>query len=215
MHCEQHSPWDRSMPTVLILDPVLACRVIAERQLNGLDRRDEVWDGVHVMSPLANNEHQRLAFRLAMILDSILPPGSGEAFHEVNVSDREAGWEMNFREPDVAVFLTDGPGRDCGSHWCGGPDLVVEVMSRNDRSHQKMDFYALNGVCELILIDREPWAIEFYRLANGRLTLVASARVGDAAIASEVVPATFGLVAGGNRPKVEVVSKTDDRRWTV
>ena len=148
----------------------------------------------------AFTETPRIVEGAIMILDSILSPGSGEAFHEVNVSDREAGWEINFREPDVAVFLTDGPGRDCGTHWCGGPDLVVEVMSRNDRSHQKIDFYASNGVCELILLDREPWAIEFYRLANGRLTLAASARVGDAAIASEVVPATFGLVAGGNRP---------------
>ena len=201
--------------SVLILDPDLARRFVLERKATGLDRRDEVWKGVYIVSPLVNNEHQRLAFRLAMILESILPPGSGEAFHEVNVSDREHGWESNFREPDVAVFLVGGPGRNCGTHWCGGPDLVVEVISRNDNSHKKLDFYAANGVRELILIGRDPWTIEFHRPVDGRLTLAGVIRVGDLAIASQVVPATFRLVEGDPRPKVEVASTRDVGRWSI
>jgi hypothetical protein len=83
------------------------------------------------------------------------------------------------------------------------------------RSAQKLDFYASNGVRELIPIDRDPWAIEVYRAVDGRLTLAATIKVGDPAIVSEVVPASFGLVAGKPRPKIEIASTRDDRRWSV
>ena len=40
---------------VLILDRQLSAALIRERQRNRSDRYDEVWDGVYLMSPLANN----------------------------------------------------------------------------------------------------------------------------------------------------------------
>ena len=44
--------------TALINDPKLEEKLIAKRQAAGADKFDEVWDGVYVMSPLANDEHQ-------------------------------------------------------------------------------------------------------------------------------------------------------------
>ncbi len=47
----------------MITDPDLESRLIAERQLSGGDRFDEVWEGTYIKaSPLADIEHQRLQF---------------------------------------------------------------------------------------------------------------------------------------------------------
>lgn len=42
----------------LVADPQISEKLIAERKALGLDRFDEVWEGVYVMPPMANNEHQ-------------------------------------------------------------------------------------------------------------------------------------------------------------
>ena len=55
--------------TTLIIDPVWEEMVLEERRANGADRFDEVWDGVYIMSPMANNEHQAIGTRLAAIYD--------------------------------------------------------------------------------------------------------------------------------------------------
>ena len=47
--------------SILVIDPALSERLLAERRKSGGDRYDEVWDGVYIMSPLANDEHQEIA----------------------------------------------------------------------------------------------------------------------------------------------------------
>ena len=44
---------------MLSVNPVDLAHLIRERRECGGDRYDEVWDGVYVMSPLADNEHQQ------------------------------------------------------------------------------------------------------------------------------------------------------------
>ena len=39
---------------LMVLDPTAEKRLKAERQASGLDRYDEVWEGVYVMVPLAS-----------------------------------------------------------------------------------------------------------------------------------------------------------------
>ena len=58
--------------TTLILDSQAELQILADRRAKGLDRYDEVWDGVYIMSPLANNEHQKLASRLTTIMDLVV-----------------------------------------------------------------------------------------------------------------------------------------------
>ena len=50
---------------MLSVNPVDLAHLIRELRECGGDRYDEVWDGVYVMSPLADNEHQQLGFALA------------------------------------------------------------------------------------------------------------------------------------------------------
>jgi Uma2 family endonuclease len=204
-------------PTVLFYDQTAAVRLRAERQAAGIDGHDEVWEGVYVVSPIADIEHQEMAAELWHALRScFLPEEGARVLPSVNVSDRVEGWINNFRVPDAAVFLADGPARDCKTHWYRGPDLAVEILSNNDPAYEKMDFYAANGVRELLVIDRDPWAIELYRLSEGALKLMGTVRSeSDGALASEVVPAAFRLVAGEARPRIEVASARDERRWLV
>ena len=86
--------------------------------------RDEMWEGVLVMPPLANNEHQRIVSKLTSAFSSVIDWDAGEqALPSANVSDRDAGWTYNYRDPDC------NPAHDCGTHWHGGPDMLVEVIS--------------------------------------------------------------------------------------
>ena len=56
----------------LITDPELEERLIRHRQASGADRYDEVWDGLYVMSPIPNSEHQRMVSRLVAILEDVV-----------------------------------------------------------------------------------------------------------------------------------------------
>ncbi|MGQ0634775.1 MAG: Uma2 family endonuclease [Planctomycetaceae bacterium] len=198
---------------MLVAEPYLEEQLIAERQAAGIDQHDEVWDGVYIVSPIADNEHQLLAFRLAVVLQQVLDQsGDGTAYPGVNVTDRKTNWRKNFRVPDVAVFLKDNPAVDRGTHWLGGPDFAVEIVSAGDRSREKLDFYAKVGVRELLLVDRAPWSLELFRLRRRKLVLVGRSTLPKPAeITSHVLPLTLKLVAGKKRPQIEVAA--DGGRW--
>ena len=202
----------------MILDPDLDERLRAERRASGGDRFDEVWDGVYMMSPIANNEHQGLAAGLTAVLQIVLGFGDrGVVYPGVNVTDQEEHWEHNYRCPDVAVYLSGTTAQDRGTHWLGGPDFAVEITSRGDRTRDKLSFYAAVGTRELLVIDRQPsWVLELYRLRDGTLELVGTGRPGDAgALASEAVPLAFRLVAGEGRPRVEVARHEGGESWSL
>lgn len=202
---------------LMVLDPSLEEKLIAEREVSGADRYDEVWEGVYMMAPLANNEHQDLQFELASAIKNAIGPGTRVRVHTgANVSDREADWKSNYRIPDVVVVFPGSAARDCGTHWCGGPDFCVEITSPGDRSRDKLDFYASIGVRELLLVGRGPWDLELYRLANGRLEVVGRSDVTTVvSIDSNVVPVSFRLIRGESRPRIEVTHHDGVQRWTV
>ncbi|MBV8676197.1 MAG: Uma2 family endonuclease [Planctomycetaceae bacterium] len=128
---------------VLVLDPSEQADVIRRRKESDCDRFDEVWDGVYVVSPNPNLEHQGVGTALATVLTIAIEwTGLGHVFQGVNVSDREDDWEHNYRIPDVAVYLQGNPARACVTHWFGGPDLAFEIVSPNDRCREKLPFYA-------------------------------------------------------------------------
>lgn len=202
---------------LVVTDPNLRERLIAERQASGGDRFDEVWEGTYVMAPIADNEHQSLAGRLTHAFLALLgPDGKAQVLPGANVSDRGEQWEHNYRCPDVAIFLPGTTARDLGTHWLGGPDLAVEIRSPGDRSLRKLSFYASIGVRELMVIDRKPWSIELYRLLDGKLSLSGRISLGENAIVtSEVLPVTFRLILASPRATIEVVHRGTGQRWSV
>ena len=146
--------------TALINDPKLAEKLIAERQAAGADKFDEVWDGVYVMSPLANDEHQYLVKELTTILTFAVDWAKlGQTRPGVNISDRKDDWTKNYRCPDVAVFLNETKAENCDAFWFGGPDFGIEIVSSGDRIVEKLSFYAAVGARELLVIDRDPWVL--------------------------------------------------------
>lgn len=168
------------------------------------------------MSPSPNDEHQEVVANLVVIFGvSVAWPGLGLIRPEVNVSDRVAQWEHNFRCPDVVVYLRGTAARNLGTHWVGGPDFGVEVISRDDRSREKLAFYAAVGARELLLVDRYPWALELYRLAGGVLQpAVISSPDRPDWLTSEVLPLGFRLVGDEPRPVIEVAHSDGVQRWS-
>jgi len=202
------------MPT-LVLDPDVEERLKAEREASGADRYDEVWEGVYMMAPLADDEHQDLQTQLGgVLLIRVGWTGLGQVRTGVNVSDRRKGWKKNYRIPDVAVFLPDTKARNCDTFWLGGPDFAVEIVSRGDRGREKLAFYASVGVRELLLIDRDPWGLEFYRLVANRMKLqTRSTLKTTSVIASKLLPLTFQLVPGRPRPRIKVADADGKQTW--
>jgi Uma2 family endonuclease len=201
---------------ILSLDPIELARLIRERRECGGDRYDEVWDGVYVMSPLADNEHQRLAFTLSSAIHSAL--GSREeiqVFPGCNVSDRPRRWKRNYRCPDVAIFLPGNPAEDRGTHWFGGPDFAVEIISPYDRSRQKFDFYAKVGVRELLLVVRRPWSLELNRRVDKQFNLVGKSEPASNSLPlpSEVLNLGFRLVPDSKRPRIEISQAEQNLCW--
>lgn len=203
--------------TALILDKSLERRLIARRRRLGIDHWDEVWDGVYIMAPAANIEHFGVSNDLATVLTiAVKWAGLGEVLPGVNISDRKEDWKKNFRVPDVTVFLNGNPAEDCETHWCGGPDFAVEVVSPRDRSWKKIPFYEKVGTRELLIVDRKPWRLALLRLSDGKLLEAGQSTLGDSqTLASEVVPLSFQLVGAAERPAILVKHLQDQRQWTV
>lgn len=201
---------------MLILDPDTQRSIIARRRRLGIDQHDEVWNGVYVMSPLANDDHQDISAGLVSVfrLGAQLPRGT-KVRPGVNISDRVDDWKRNFRCPDVCVFLPDTKAVCHNAFWHGGPDFAVEVRSRGDRTRKKLPFYASVGTRELLVVDRAPWRLQLYRLNNGTLESAGVATVENGqSLPSEGLPFTFALLAGEERPQI-TIRHTDGQIWTV
>lgn len=203
----------------LITDPILEERLLEQRRASGGDKFDEVWDGVYVMSPLADNEHQEIVSGLNTVFQvTITWNGLGVVMPGVNVTDREDDWTRNYRCPDVAVFLKGTSARNRETHWLGGPDFAVEITSPGDRTLDKPPFYGAVGTGELLIVDRDPWTLHLYRL-DGKTMIPAgnSTLETPQAIASVVLPLTFALGVGRNkgRPRIEVAHCDGVQRWSI
>jgi Uma2 family endonuclease len=201
----------------LIVDPRVSERLIKERRAHGADRYDEVWGGVYIMSAAPNDEHQGLATRLARpLLEVVEDPGLGVVRIGINLASDPEDWEDDYRIPDVAVFFKDSPAVCHGTFWSGPPDFLIEIISPWDKTRDKLDYYSDQGTRELLLVDRDPWQLELYRLQHGLLTLVAQARPSeDVAVESEVLGLRFRLTAGSARPTIEIISTALQRSWTI
>jgi Uma2 family endonuclease len=116
----------------------------------------------------------------------------------------------------AAVFRKAGNAEDRQSHWVGPADILVEVVSPEDRTREKIPFYSALGVRELLIVDRQPRALELYLRHEGALGLIAKAQPDDGQrLASDVVPLEFQLVAGDPRPRILVGHPSSGRLWRI
>jgi len=201
----------------LITDPSLEQNLRAQRAACGGDRWDEVWEDIYVMSPLPNNEHQDITGGLSTAFTTIIRwTDLGSVLPGVNISDREDDWTQNYRCPDVAVFLNDTKAENRDTYWFGGPDFAVEIVSPGDQTRQKLPFYGKVGTRELLIVDRDPWQLELYRLKNDQLVSAGTCTPTDGkTLTSEVIAFTFALKPDDKRPKIEVVHTLDSQSWLI
>ena len=179
-------------------------RELADRRSKGLDRWDEMWDGVLHITPAPMFEHQRILDRLIGFLESLVrTSGRGQLASGVNVF----GAESNYRVPDL-TFVAAGREfviQEDGVRG-GGPDAVIEIRSPHDETYDKFPFFASLGIREVIVIDRDSKRPELYRLAGSQY--VALQEDDQGWLRSEAMNVRFGRIAG-EKPRLAVEDVRD------
>jgi Uma2 family endonuclease len=163
---------------------------LAHRRLTGIDRFDEMWEGILHMAPAPAYEHQRIVTGLLMFLGRLCESdGRGTLTVQINVFGDTAVPSQDYRIPDL-TFVAAGREQVLAADGArGGPDAVIEVRSPGDETYDKLPFFARLGVREVIVIDRDSKRTEIYRLAGTQYVAVAPDERGG--LRSEVLAVRF------------------------
>jgi|SRR5882672_1910442 len=146
---------------------------LAKRRLTGIDRFDEMWEGVLHMAPAPAYEHQRVVAEITEFLRPLCRRrGRGVLAIGINVFN-EASNESDYRIPDFS-FVAKGRQHILARDGIrgGGPDAVIEIRSPEDETYDKFPFFARLGVREVIVIHRDTKQPEIYRLAGSQYVAV-------------------------------------------
>ncbi len=158
------------MTTLVLGSPPPELEALLERRRQaGVDRLDEVWQGVLHMVPGPNVEHSFISQQLAVLLDAParragLLPGMGE----FNLGESE----HDFRVPDGGLHRPGAAGV-----WLHTAALVVEILSPGDESRQKLPFYAAHHVDEVLLVDPADRSVTWLALREGEYEPVQRSRL--------------------------------------
>jgi Uma2 family endonuclease len=148
------------MPT-LVRDPQPAEfeALLARRHRLGQDLLDEVWAGVYHVNPAPHRRHAHIAQQLA----ELLGPRARDAGLLPMMSIFNLGEPNDYRVPDGGLF---GPGPD--EVYVPTAALIVEIVSPEDKTWEKLDFYAAHGVDELLIVDPELRKVDWLALRDGK-----------------------------------------------
>lgn len=145
----------------VVLDPPTASldELLERRRRSGLDRLDEVWDGVLHMVPAPTGEHADVTHQLGRLLDApARAAGLWPTMGEFNLGDSED----NFRVPDGGLHRRRPRGV-----WHHTAALIVEIASPNDESWEKLPHYAAHGVDEVLIVDPRKRKVHWLGLRDG------------------------------------------------
>jgi Uma2 family endonuclease len=144
----------------LVLDPhAPGLDALKERRrVSGLDRLDEVWDGVLHMVPAPSGPHSTIEWHLARLLGPLAERVGLHACGQHNLGEGE----HDFRVPDgglhrVPPLVT----------WYSTAALVLEIVSPGDETWEKLPFYAAHQVDEVLIVDPEKRSVSWLGLAGG------------------------------------------------
>jgi Uma2 family endonuclease len=180
---------------------------LARRRLTGLDRWDEMWEGVLHMAPAPADEHQRIVGELiAFLLPLLRKRRRGIVRSGINVFN-EASPREDYRIPDL-TFVAAGHESRLAPDGVrgGGPDAVIEVRSPEDETYDKLPFFASLGVREMIVVARDSKKPEIYRLAGKQYLAVAADASGF--VTSEALGLRLRLLP--EKPPQLVIEDIDD-----
>lgn len=129
--------------------------LLDERRRLGLDRRDEMWEGVLHMVPPASGDHQRLGVALLLVVGPLALSKGLTPHYETGLYRSPD----DYRVPDLAFART----QHLSARGIEGAELVVEILSPGDESYDKLAFYAGVGVPEVLLLDPVSRAAQLFR----------------------------------------------------
>jgi len=146
----------RRVPTLVMDPPPPEFEALLERrQRLGQDLLDEVWDGVYVMNPAPHRRHANIAQQLAVLFDG--PARAAGLMPMISIFN--LGESGDYRVPDGGVFR---PGPD--AVYVPTAALVVEIVSPDDRTWEKLGFYAAHDVDELVIVDPQDRRVRWLAL---------------------------------------------------
>jgi Uma2 family endonuclease len=186
-----------------VLVHVTDAELIRRRSI-GVDRWDEMWDGVLHMTPAPSLEHQRILDELIIFLGrQLASTARGILRSGINVFRENA----DYRIPDLTFV---GAGREHLFHQDGvrggGPDAVIEIRSPEDETYDKLPFYAAIGTREVIVVNRDTKQPEIYRLAGSHY--VALQQDADGWLRSEAMSVRFRAL-DGHPPRLRIEDVLD------
>ncbi|MGH2854777.1 MAG: Uma2 family endonuclease [Solirubrobacteraceae bacterium] len=144
----------------VVLDPSTASfdEMLERRRRSGIDRMDEVWDGVLHMVPAPTGRHAQIEWRLARLLGPLAERAGLRAGGQFNLGDSED----NYRVPDGGLHRTPATGT-----WHSTAALVVEIVSPGDESWEKLPYYAAHNVDEVLIVDPAKRTCDWLGLREG------------------------------------------------
>ena len=144
----------------LVLDPQTSGlgEMLERRRRSGLDRLDEVWDGVLHMVPAPSYGHASIEAQLIMILGPAARAAGLEVIGQSNLGESE----YNYRVPDSALHRPGAHGT-----WHSTAALLIEIVSPGDETWEKLPFYADHDVDEILIVDPAKRSIDWLALADG------------------------------------------------
>lgn len=145
------------MRTVVLGDrPLELEQLIERRRALGLDRFDEVWEGDYHVAPEAHTRHGILDDEIS----GVLRPYAKRA-GLIGTGPFNLGGPTDYRVPDRAFHRT----KPTGVYATTAP-AVVEILSPDDETFEKFDFYARHGVVEVIVVDPDAREVQCYSLPS-------------------------------------------------
>ena len=144
----------------LVVDPPTAGmeEVLERRRRSGLDRMDEVWEGVLHMVPAPSYGHGDLESQLHAILRPLARRAGLTMIGQSNLGEGE----HDFRVPDSALHRPGASGT-----WHPTAALVIEIVSPGDESWEKLPFYAAHDVNEALIVDPASRSVNWLSLTDG------------------------------------------------
>lgn len=130
--------------------------LIEKRRRLGLDGHDEVWEGVYVMAPHAHSDHGIVEESLRVAL-----------FPRAKAAGLIPGSSFNVGEPDDFRVPDGGYHRERpGTLYVPTAAAVLEVLSPDDETFTKFDFYARHGIDELLVADPDTRTVRCWQLTG-------------------------------------------------
>ena len=169
------------MPT-LVRDPQPAEfeALLERRRRLGQDLFDEVWDGVLHMNPAPAGRHGQLESQLTVVILPLAKAAGLVMTGQFNLGESE----RDYRVPDGGVH------RNWSDRvWYPTTALVLEIVSPNDETWNKLEFYAAHGVEELVIVDPAERTVSWMGLEQGEYKHLKRSRLvelGAAELAAQI-----------------------------